>query len=209
MNIRDAGREGFTLVELLVVIAIIGVLLGLFLPALSRSKEAARRVACVSNLRQLAVSTLTYASESANGVLTPGVYSKHPIFAQNWLWLYMTHGTGTPKVFFCPSTSQGQQLVLRHDPGTGNPWYYDLIAPAYNRMARNGHSYDTIPFFADMENFWNGNLDFKSNSRAVPKTLSSIGTYKHEHEAFGLTGQSPGASRIWLYADTDSIVSVR
>jgi len=63
------SRRAFTLIELLVVIAIIAILAALLLPALASAKEKSKRIACVSNLRQLAVGAHTYALDSADLVL--------------------------------------------------------------------------------------------------------------------------------------------
>lgn len=76
MNQHRLGRAGFTLVELLVVIAIIGILVGLLLPAVQAAREAARRMSCSNNLKQIGLGFHNY--ESSHKSFAPGYWAKIP-----------------------------------------------------------------------------------------------------------------------------------
>ncbi len=69
---QSKHQKAFTLVELLVVIAIIGVLVALLLPAIQAAREAARRMSCANNMRQVALAMHNY--ESANKNFPPSLF---------------------------------------------------------------------------------------------------------------------------------------
>lgn len=85
--LAERNQAGFSLIELLVVIAIIGILAGLLLPAVQRSRESARRTACATRLRQIGVATHHYhdafqwypcARQSSRNYLAPSQFSVLP-----------------------------------------------------------------------------------------------------------------------------------
>lgn len=108
---QSSARTGFTLIELLVVVAVIGVLIAVLLPALSRSREAARGTICSANLRQMSLLTLAYAASNDN--LTPALgvpWGREPYWAIVLLQDSERNGSGPADLYHegsflvCPTT---------------------------------------------------------------------------------------------------------
>jgi prepilin-type N-terminal cleavage/methylation domain-containing protein/prepilin-type processing-associated H-X9-DG protein len=160
-----AVRPGFSLIELLVVIAILAVLIGLLLPAVQAAREAARRMQCANNLKQIALAannyhetfgcypqgvqfTFGYSTSGHHVALLPYL-EQNPLFnAMNFNWIIPWSPANTtaggpvrPSFYVCPSDTLGTQVdpfpgAQFFDPGFD--WYfYGDFPQAYTSYAGN------------------------------------------------------------------------
>ena len=150
MDTRFSARRAFTLVELLVVIAIIGVLVALLLPAVQSAREAARRMSCNNNVKQLVLACHNF--EDTNGTLPPWAIgtttqnaSAHflilPFIEQNTVFQQANGNsynvrTTAIKAFTCPD-----------DPTTKNGLFTNqAVAPSAARVSNNGQPYGAATY---------------------------------------------------------------
>ena len=104
---HSRADNGFTLIELLIVIAIIGILAAILFPAFSQAREGARRIVCVSNLRQIGMGLQMYAQDHAEtlpGAASSDVanFGESTATGANVLDT-LSRYTGSTQIFVCPS----------------------------------------------------------------------------------------------------------
>lgn len=121
---RPRYRAGFTLIELLVVIAIIAIIAAILFPVFAQAREAARKTACLSNLRQIGTATLMYAQDYDDQMIGTDLGDDPEYFWGDMIEPYMKNR----QILNCPSESKRTQFsapIFGFPQGISLEWSYN------------------------------------------------------------------------------------
>ena len=211
----NSAKGGFTLVELLVVIAIIAILAALLLPALNSAKADSKRVACISNLRQIGIAVRNYSSDY-DGSVPYGPVAPPYI---NPLDFYSSTGAPTsllslesgapvglglmlqgelanqPKVVFCPGSDQ----PLNEDAQLAQVGIGQAQGSYYYRHAGNTNLFDSPATIFDPDHIKLDNLG--NNSLGQPIRALALDTQFLCPPALSTFDVIPATHHQQLYAN--------